>query len=295
MGLCFYVPSPFVAAFWSVVLWRNHRRRKPLRAAAAAVPALAGLLVVAFVENRAFPPERPSPLSRETPGENGSGRLRFVHWNVFAGRLGWTAVEDELRAERADLYLLSEIPRPFDAHALAGRLGSDYTAVAFRPMAVIARGELRAGRWLFRRRDGRAALLEWQSPAGLVAIIAADLTSRLEVQRGPLLEELLAHIRAEAPDLVLGDWNAPRRSIALGKLPDGYAHAYDRAGSGWSYTWPVPVAAWAIDHMIVGPRLVVENYELVSSWRSDHRRQVLIARRAGAVDAGETKNAHGRR
>ena len=77
------------------------------------------------------------------------------------------------------------------------------------------------------------------------------------------------------PDLVVGDFNAPRRSRALSPLPSGFVHAYEAVGSGWSYTWPVLCPLYSIDHCIVGQRIHPVVYNLESSWHSDHRRQVL--------------------
>lgn len=73
----------------------------------------------------------------------------------------------------------------------------------------------------------------------------------------------------------VGDFNAPRRSLAFSQLPTGFRHAYDAAGAGWSYTWPVPVSFLAIDQCIIGPRLKLVHYELQSTWMSDHRLQVV--------------------
>jgi endonuclease/exonuclease/phosphatase (EEP) superfamily protein YafD len=82
-------------------------------------------------------------------------------------------------------------------------------------------------------------------------------------------------VRAHRPDIVVGDFNAPRRSRVLSVLGDEYRHAYDVAGSGWSYTWPLPFPVYAIDQCIAGPRVEIVDYRIRSSVLSDHRRQVL--------------------
>jgi endonuclease/exonuclease/phosphatase family metal-dependent hydrolase len=73
---------------------------------------------------------------------------------------------------------------------------------------------------------------------------------------------------------VLGDFNAVRRATQLQSLPEGYRHAYDAAGSGWSYTWPVPIPFLAIDHCLIGPRIQPIEYVLGTA-HSDHRWQRL--------------------
>jgi len=67
------------------------------------------------------------------------------------------------------------------------------------------------------------------------------------------------------PDLVAGDFNAPRRSRAISPLPAGFAHAYDLAGCGWSYTWPVICPLYAIDQCIVSNSVRPIRYELGAS------------------------------
>jgi endonuclease/exonuclease/phosphatase family metal-dependent hydrolase len=95
------------------------------------------------------------------------------------------------------------------------------------------------------------------------------------VKRDPLLRRVLAAMASEKPDLVLGDFNSPRRSRALDPLPEGFTHAYDAAGRGWAYSWPVPLPVLAIDQTIVGARLEPLAYALHSTIVSDHRMQVL--------------------
>jgi endonuclease/exonuclease/phosphatase family metal-dependent hydrolase len=77
------------------------------------------------------------------------------------------------------------------------------------------------------------------------------------------------------PDIIVGDFNAPRRSRALCPLPEGFSHAYDDAGCGWSYTWPVPCPVLAIDQCITGSRVKALKYDLGVSRHSDHRMQIL--------------------
>src|SRR5262249_21619073 len=101
------------------------------------------------------------------------------------------------------------------------------------------------------------------------------LPSSLAIERAPLLARVRGLIEEGRPDLVVGDFNAPRRSLGLSELPDGYAHAYDAAGTGWSYSWPVPIPLWAIDQCVVGPRVEALRYDLRSTAASDHRLQRL--------------------
>ncbi len=88
------------------------------------------------------------------------------------------------------------------------------------------------------------------------------------------------------PDLIVGDFNAPRRSRALSELPTGYGHAYDTSGSGFSYTWPVPVPMYSLDQCIHARRVTPIRYDLLQSVYSDHCCQLFnfaLPERATAV------------
>ena len=93
--------------------------------------------------------------------------------------------------------------------------------------------------------------------------------------RDPNLREIVAWIERRQPDVVVGDFNAPRRSRALQPAPEGYAHAYESSGSGWSYTWPSLLPVLAIDQCLIGPRISPGRYRLGTSLLSDHRIQKL--------------------
>jgi endonuclease/exonuclease/phosphatase family metal-dependent hydrolase len=141
-------------------------------------------------------------------------------------------------------------------------------------MAVFARGAPLAVEWLAREDELQAAFVRWPVAGRTLGVLAVNLISSPRVPRDPLLARVVQMIEQQAPDLVLGDFNAPRRSRALARLPVGFRHAYDAAGSGWSATWPAALPLLAIDQTIVGPRLAVRGYSLRTTRISDHRLQL---------------------
>ncbi|MBL8799434.1 MAG: endonuclease/exonuclease/phosphatase family protein [Planctomycetia bacterium] len=263
-GLCFYLPSPLLAVsllFAAAFAWRSARRW----ALGLLVLACGPLAFVALIENRWTQP--PVELGEGTP-------RRLVHWNVFDGKLGWERILTQLEAQRADAYVLSEVTGDLDFSAAAATLGSGFTSLRQGSLAIIARGTLTER--VERDHDaGQAWLVDWQLGNSRFSVLVVDLPSSIWIARRPLLEWVIGLVSEFQPDLVVGDFNAPRRSNALAKLPAGYRHAYDLAGSGWSYTWPVPAPCRAIDQCLVSPRLQPFSYELRSTAASDHRMQIF--------------------
>ena len=151
-----------------------------------------------------------------------------------------------------------------------------YQSVAFGGLAVVGRGTVHADGWLADRDGFRVQAVTWDYAGHTTRLFVLDLPSDVWVARGPLLREVVALMARHRPDLVVGDFNAPRRSWALADLPAGYAHAYHTAGGGWGYTWPVPVPVYALDHCLHGPRVRPVRYELGGlAGNSDHRYQVF--------------------
>lgn len=266
-ALCFYVPSPFVGVAMLLqcgwLRWR-HRSRT---AAILLLLALFPLGFVALSENQWSAPQRAAP-------EAGQPRLRIVHWNTWYAQRGWEPVLQRLEALQADIYILSEAPRGFNLESAARTLGPAYVARRFEDMAVFARGDINVHERHSIGRHGWSRLLDWNSPGGLLRILAVDFPSHPRTHRAPLLQELRRQMERLQPDLVVGDLNAPRCSPGLRELPAGYQHAYVAAGSGWSYSWPVICPLWAIDQCIAGPRITPLHYELQSTLSSDHRLQL---------------------
>jgi vancomycin resistance protein VanJ len=261
-GMCFYLPSPVIGAFLfasSILV----RRRSRWAALSCIVLSLVPSLAAALVENHWTPARAPAKAA-----------YRIVHWNITSGILGWDAVVETLAGLRADAYVLSEPPRGARLMDLAGRLGPDYRTARFGCMAFVARGAFRENGWLADS-DLRVQSLTWNPDGAPLEVLAVDLESNVLVARDPLLRTLIGILEAHGPDIAVGDFNAPRRSEALCPLPGAFRHAYEVAGSGWSYTWPVPLPVYAIDQCIVGERIAPVSYELVSTFRSDHRLQVL--------------------
>ncbi len=264
----FYLPSAVVlglllllAAFEAL---RGRGRRGGLLLLVAALPALAILLF----ENRWRPAVGAAADAADLRAD-----LRVAAWNVADFPRGVERAAALLRPLDADLVLLSEAPgKP--PQELEHRLGGELRLTPLGAMAIYTRGGPLDVEWLAREKELQVAFVRWRIHGRTLGVMAVNVISSPRVPRDPLLERIVAMIAARDPDLVLGDFNAPRRSRALARLPTGFRHAYDAAGSGWSSTWPAALPLLAIDQTIVGPRLVVRGYSLRTTRISDHRLQL---------------------
>ena len=228
-GLCFYIPSAFLAVVlpvWAVILVARKRRRAAALAVYLALPPLAFVLLV---ENRLF----------SEPPTVASGYLRLVHWNVGGieppGGNGCAARPACARAVRS----LRSAQRALGRGISVRSLGPEYQPLVFGNLAVVGAGNV--------QRTAGCSERSGESPVGHVgergdraALLVVDLPSRIDFARDPLLQEVNGLIERDRPDLVVGDFNAPRRSRGLCELPPDYRHAYNVVGSGFGYTWPVP-------------------------------------------------------
>jgi vancomycin resistance protein VanJ len=270
-SILFLIPSPLVVCggITSMLLCQRYGLRR-MRWAMATL-TLVPLLGVLWVDNHW---SRPSETPRALASTEAPSSRTVVHWNVARGMLGWPGVQDVLRTQDADLYVLSEPPPRESLSDAARRLNPDFVAIELPLLGVIGRGRITTS--AVRRFDsGVACLLLWSWRGRQLRVLVVDLPAGQQHSRRPLLKWVAQLITLDHPDLVLGDFNALRRSRALSTLPAGYRHGYDAAGSGWSYTWPMPCPLWAIDQAIIGPRVHPLRYELITTIHSDHRLQRL--------------------
>lgn len=262
-GLFFLVPTAAPAAALLVAALLAFACGCRRIALAAALLWMFPTFWLLFIENQWIPPRPRGDTARS---------LRLVQWNVgpISGRPEVMAAV--LKPLAADAYVLSECYSPEASDKVTKALGSDYTLFHMRQIAVIARGAVKLTR-TDEQMPNRLYVFEWESRYGRVAIMAVDLPARPIYSRAPWLREVHERILFIKPDLVVGDFNARRRSHWLGRLPKGYAHAYDEAGTGWCYSWPDGFPFWDIDQCIFGPRIRPIRHAFMTTGASDHRLQ----------------------
>lgn len=271
-GLCFFVPSPLIVVVVLAAAYRYHKRRLVALRWWSLAFAAAPLMMVAAVENHWTSPH-PASQTFANQSETSGNVFRLVHWNTWHGNCGWSRITQVLAEFDADIYVLSETPDAVDFGAISPRAQS-YSVVRVGDLTVVALGTLKQEA-AFSIGKGFGGIVAWSAGKQRLSLLVADLPSSLAVARGPMLSELKRLIEKYQPDIIVGDLNSPRLSRALCDLPRGYAHSYDTAGKGWSYTWPAFCPVWAIDQCIAGSRILPVQYGLRSTLASDHRLQLL--------------------
>lgn len=290
-GLMFYLPSPVIAGL--LILFAAAGRKRPDYHRRRRVLLLLPILPLWFVVGIENQWVAPAPASATVPGAAPAPKsvpialsaaqpafpaetanvhrvLRLVHWNVGWPAQRWPAQRSLLRDLDADFYVLSEISESVRDDDFPG-----FSVLRLKGMLMAARGSLSATGTLVPYGVVQAFVIRCEVDARPIRIMMADMASPPGLPRDPYLRPMMRAAAERQADIVVGDMNAPRRSLAFSEMPGGFRHAYDAAGSGWSYTWPVPIPVLAIDQCICGPDVTAVNYELRSTMLSDHRLQVL--------------------
>lgn len=285
MGLLFYFPTPVLVS-WLLLILAISRTKRRMNLFLLVAP----LVMLLLVENHWTRPiheiRTSSTFDVDTPQKSAATifpevslhpkstriavRKKLIHWNVARGVMGWEKQWDYMESLQPDIIVISEIPEPFDATSL-----TDFDVLRVHEMAVACHGAMTKSRTLVRGGALNAYHITCSLAEGPFELMIADMTSHITVPRDPYLRPFVALLAERKIDVSVGDFNAPRSSLAFCNLPEGFKHAYNVAGVGWSYTWPVPVPCLAIDQCITGPDVNAVHYELRSTLLSDHRLQIL--------------------
>jgi len=269
-GLLFHIPSPVVWVALCVCALYCWYGRAGRAAIFCLLLALVPGVFVCFIENHIG--------DRGLQIRDNDRAIRLVHWNVLCGNLGWDDVAATLRSSDAEIYCITESPNRQRLDAFVESLGDGYRKVCRSQMSMVGKGTFHDVKWLVQSDRLQVWSALWQSDTtslGAIKIFFVDLASNPLLPRGARLQKLVELLVEHQPDVVVGDFNASRTSRLLQNLPDGFAHAYDAVGNGWSYSWPVPFPVYAIDQCMFGKRIKPLRYSLQASLHSDHRRQVF--------------------
>lgn len=262
----YYIPAPVTAllgAAWCLACARRVRRLLYIGTLLLTLLATAKVLV----GDMRWHATRPTP----------PGALRVVHWNVAYARFGREPVLKRIDRHQPDLVFLSEC-RYTDklSNEVRNVLGFAHT-FQDQGMAIACRYPF-APQGTIPLTSARAWWARISMTTGPLDVVIVDLVSHPYLNREEPLNGLAAWIAqhdSAIPLLIAGDFNTPRDARAFRPLRAQLQHAYETAGHGWPYSWPLPVPVYSLDHVWFSDRLRVTNYRLHASRLSDHLRQVM--------------------
>lgn len=271
LGLLLYAAVVLVLGVRLVV-----RRRWRTPGTGVLVLALAGLGVHAWW----FAPQ---VSGANPPAAEGAERVVVMTANVSQGDGDAIELVRLASEEDVDLLVVQEITEADLADMDRAGLADLFPHRAGDPgygsdaVMVFARTELGEAERTETWHDG------WIVPWGDLTVVATH-------PQAPTVPELwhsdhaalLDAVRANDPDLVVGDFNATADHAPMRTLEEaGYRDVGELANQGWQPTWPssgrvrvlgVPVPSLAqIDHVLVGPRLAALGMHTVAIPGSDHR------------------------
>lgn len=127
-------------------------------------------------------------------------------------------------------------------------------------------------------REWRGPLMEPDSIGRWVQIDdAAD--DALEAEEAEdAREHPLANPGFPAPDLVIGDFNAPRGSRSIRSFLGDLDNAYEQSGRGGAGSWHRRYPFWQIDQAFTGRRVEATRYRVVDPGLGEHRLQIVDLR-----------------
>ncbi len=262
------------------------------------VAAVALLVVGAFIHALL-----PRALAGPQPTVRDGVTVRVMAANLFVGQADPRAVVDMVRRQRVDVLALEELP-PEELTRL-DRAGLR-RIMPYRRYELGAGGASASG--LFARRPittlpAENSLRRQGEPRGLIRIAAPPaLPIDIQVIHPPppinpdgrgiwnhMLGELTRPSDGDRLRLLAGDFNATLDHHQLRRLlgDGGYVDAADAVGAGYHTTWPAGrdfPPEITIDHVLVDPRVRVQDLSVHVVPRSDHRAVIatLVLPRATA-------------
>lgn len=268
----YFIPAPLVVGAvccWLISIWRDAGRILRIATAVLALVPLFKIVAIDMHWHR----------TTETPPD----AIRITHWNIARTLLSKGTIQNVIAGDAPDICILSESSTSSTATNAFQRLGltNFYYATT---MSLYSRYPIQHIATL-RHRDGRGWCERVATPQGPLDVLAVDLISKPQLDRRPPLESVASWIAthdARIPLIAIGDFNTMRDSVAFGPVRKLLANAYEETSHGWPYSWPLPLPVYEIDHAwYTSGTMTIFNYELRTSFRSDHRRQYMQAQLRG--------------
>jgi hypothetical protein len=250
------------------LLWlsaSSNRKTKPVSFVVAGIAGLSLLKILAV----------DSAWNADLP--TGVDPIRLVHWNVSWGLFGGDPISKRIAQDQPDLCVFSEAPKAEVFEEMARQLQPNGQTLHALDLALISRFPFEEGEGI-PLRNGRGWWVRIHAPQGDFLLAAVDVQSNAFKDRNKPLMDLdswLSALPADLPLILVGDFNTPRDSVYFTPLRKKLRNAFEIAGWGWPYTWPMPLPMYALDHTWVSPGIQDCSYQLRPALCSDHLRQVV--------------------
>jgi vancomycin resistance protein VanJ len=183
------------------------------------------------------------------------GEIRGVLWNVSHGEKGWDRIASGLASRSPDLIAVVEGGTRVDEgrEAVFRRAMPDGDARWFKRGMGLAVRDGRILDWTEHglAEFGRAVFIRVELRGRPLEVVLVDLDANPFLSRGAAFAALTRALEQgrSGPRLVVGDFNTPWESVHFDPFRATMQHAFDRAGSGLSPTWPLPVPVLELDHV----------------------------------------------
>ena len=211
------------------------------------------------------------------------GDWALVHWNATSNwgrsRAGGV-LEDMLELGPELIVVTNPGQRRWSEQDLRDRTGWDHVARNFAVL-VVSRHPIRRCQVVLAAGGAKVARVVIDRPLGEFDLWAVDFPS----DPGKLRSSVFGRFASRAggldlpePDLVVGDFNVPRNSVALKRCFPDMRNAFDLVGVGWHGTWPAGLPLWQLDQVLLGPDCEGVRYEVFPTPVGTHRLQKAVVR-----------------
>lgn len=262
----FYYSTPWpVLALVSIVsglLWLRKNKLISAGLLSAAVVMLCGW----FYAN-IFVGCQPQPSTGAQP-------VRVLFWNTSRGRFGVSRVIDHVKKSDAQIIGVVEAGLRDSSTETAWKgafsernvvpLDGDMLCVTCADVIHKMTGTLVGG--------GRYNYLRMMLDNTPFSLILVDIDPNPFKSRRNALAELQCIVSQHLQEnlIIMGDFNTPLDSIYFDSARAFLSHGFDKCGSGFRPTWPVPVPVMMIDHIWTAKKLDIIECRTNRTWASDH-------------------------
>lgn len=272
-----WIPTPIVLAGLLIGLLvalrpsphRNTRRRRLVRWSIAFVIAL---IYFSCFEHRML----------RWPAAATADSLRLVHWNITDDKRPYDIQKRStaLIALDGDITIVTGVTPALWNEQAREALGGEAGPLRFGSLGLITRLPVLAFRPVAAVDHIYIAVAELDATAVLgktLVLYLVDLPSEPKIPRFELAQRvhnMLENATLPPPDLVVGDLNITRNSASLRAMFPAMRHAFDEAGYGYGASYHRDFPLYHIDHVLLGPHVRAQRYELMDTGCGRHRAQV---------------------